>query len=98
MRAISSSFIVDDEQGRLLLPASGFRLASPVCAPGCGIASGRQVLDLLDRLHGEGITLLVVTHDPGVARRAERVLVMTDGRVAKRLLPAELGPGLGGAA
>jgi len=61
-------------------------------------ASGKQVLDLLDRLHGDGITLVVVTHDPGVARRAERVLVMTDGRVAKRLLPSELGPGLGGAA
>ena len=61
-------------------------------------ASGAQVLDLLDRLHGEGITLVVVTHDPGVARRAERVLLMTDGRVAKHLRPSELGPGLGGAA
>jgi putative ABC transport system ATP-binding protein len=61
-------------------------------------ASGAQVLDLLDRLHGEGITLLVVTHDPGVARRAERILLMTDGRIAKHLRPTEVGPGLGGAA
>jgi putative ABC transport system ATP-binding protein len=61
-------------------------------------ASGGQVLDLLDRLHDGGITLVVVTHDPGVARRAERILVMTDGRIAKRLRPSELGPGLGGAA
>jgi putative ABC transport system ATP-binding protein len=61
-------------------------------------ASGRQVLDLLDRLHDEGITLVVVTHDPGVARRAERILVMTDGRIAKRLRPEELGAGLGGGA
>ena len=60
--------------------------------------SGKQVLDLLDRLHAEGITLVVVTHDPGVARRAQRVLMMTDGRIAKRLEPAEVGPGLGGAA
>jgi putative ABC transport system ATP-binding protein len=61
-------------------------------------ASGKQVLDLLDRLHADGITLVVVTHDPGVARRAERVVVMTDGRIAKHLPPGEVGPGLGGAA
>jgi putative ABC transport system ATP-binding protein len=61
-------------------------------------ASGWQVLDLLDRLHDEGITLVVVTHDPGVARRAERILVMTDGRIAKRLRPEELHAGLGGGA
>jgi len=60
-------------------------------------ASGRQVLDLLARLHAEGLTLVVVTHDPGVARRAQRVLVMTDGRIARRLRPEELGAGLGAA-
>ena len=60
-------------------------------------ASGRQVLDLLDRLHDEGLTLVVVTHDPGVARRAGRVLSMRDGRIARRLRPDEVGPGLGGA-
>ena len=60
-------------------------------------ASGRQVLDLLDRLHDGGLTLVVVTHDPGVARRAERVLVLTDGRVVGRLRPDEVGPGLGAA-
>jgi putative ABC transport system ATP-binding protein len=59
--------------------------------------SGRQVLDLLDRLHEEGLTLVVVTHDPGVARRAGRVLVMSDGRIARRVGPDEVGPGLGGA-
>jgi putative ABC transport system ATP-binding protein len=48
-------------------------------------ASGRQVLDLLGSLHGEGLTLVVVTHDPNVARLAGRVLVMTDGRITRRL-------------
>ena len=37
-------------------------------------ASGRQVLDLLERLNAGGLTLVVVTHDPKVARRAGRVL------------------------
>jgi putative ABC transport system ATP-binding protein len=60
--------------------------------------SGGQILDLLDRLHAEGLTLIVVTHDPGVARRADRIVVMVDGRVARRLAPEALGAGLGGAA
>lgn len=47
-------------------------------------ASGRQVLDLIDRLHAEGLTVLVVTHDPDVAQRARRVLLLADGRIAQR--------------
>jgi len=52
-------------------------------------ASGAQVLDLLAELRRQGLTLVVVTHDPGVARRAERVVVMRDGRIARRLAAAE---------
>ena len=59
--------------------------------------SGQQVLELLDRLHGEGLTVVVVTHDPSVARRAERVIVMIDGRIARRLRPDEVGAAIGGA-
>ena len=47
--------------------------------------SGTQVLDLLDHLNGEGKTLLVVTHDPNVARRANRVLVLRDGEIIRRI-------------
>lgn len=52
--------------------------------------SGRQVLDLLDEMNARGLTLVVVTHDPAVARRAERALVMTDGAVVRRLGRTEL--------
>lgn len=47
--------------------------------------SGKQVLDLLQDMHRRGITLVVVTHDPNVARRADRVLVLRDGRVLRRV-------------
>jgi predicted ABC-type transport system involved in lysophospholipase L1 biosynthesis ATPase subunit len=47
--------------------------------------SGKAILDLLDDMNGRGLTLIVVTHDPSVARRAHRVIVMRDGRVAERL-------------
>ncbi len=65
--------------------------------------SGRVVLDLLDRLHADGLTVLVVTHDPHVARRAERALILADGAVVRRAsrdeLPAALLDwGLGGEA
>ncbi|MDP6839250.1 MAG: ABC transporter ATP-binding protein, partial [Planctomycetota bacterium] len=53
-------------------------------------AAGAQVLALLDKLHGQGLTLIMVTHDPKVAARAERVLLLEDGRVAKRLTGAQL--------
>lgn len=51
--------------------------------------SGEQVLDLLGSLHRQGRTLIVVTHDPNVARRADRVLVMRDGEIVRRVSTAE---------
>jgi putative ABC transport system ATP-binding protein len=53
-------------------------------------ASGRAVLELLDALHEQGLTVIVVTHDPGVARRAQRVLVLRDGRIVRRMPAVEL--------
>lgn len=52
--------------------------------------SGGQVLDLLAALKAEGRTLLVVTHDPAVARRADRVLVLRDGEIVKRVAGDEV--------
>lgn len=44
--------------------------------------TGAVVLDLLDRIRSErGMTLVVVSHDPRVAARADRVVSMLDGRV-----------------
>jgi putative ABC transport system ATP-binding protein len=53
-------------------------------------ASGRQILDLLDRMNGEGITLVVVTHDPNVARRANRIIVLVDGHIVRRVKGSEV--------
>jgi putative ABC transport system ATP-binding protein len=53
-------------------------------------ASGEQVLGLLDSMHAQGLTLVVVTHDPDVARRAERVIILADGRIVRRLPGSEL--------
>jgi putative ABC transport system ATP-binding protein len=44
--------------------------------------SGTMVMDLLSHLHADlGMALVVVTHDPAVAERAERTVRMLDGRI-----------------
>lgn len=43
--------------------------------------SGLEVIALLEELHQEGITLLLVTHDPNLGGRAQRRLRMSDGRI-----------------
>jgi putative ABC transport system ATP-binding protein len=46
-------------------------------------ATGRRVLEMLDELRRlEGTTLVLVTHDPAVARGADRLIHLRDGRVA----------------
>lgn len=43
--------------------------------------SGAEVVALLEELNGEGLTLIVVTHDPSLGQRAARQLNMRDGRI-----------------
>jgi putative ABC transport system ATP-binding protein len=43
--------------------------------------NAQVVLALLDKLHQEGSTICMVTHDPASAKRASRCLEMFDGRL-----------------
>jgi putative ABC transport system ATP-binding protein len=45
--------------------------------------TGVQVLELFDELVADGRTILLVTHDPSVAHRCQRVIHLHDGRVQK---------------
>ncbi|MFB8026068.1 MULTISPECIES: ABC transporter ATP-binding protein [unclassified Streptomyces] len=47
-------------------------------------ANAASVLCLLDELHDEGHTIVVITHDPGVASRASRILQILDGDLTER--------------
>ncbi len=58
-------------------------------------AAGQQVLEVIERMNAEGLTLIVVTHDPNVGRRARRVIVLRDGEIVRTLPGRELEPGLG---
>ncbi|WP_205231407.1 ABC transporter ATP-binding protein [Azospira oryzae] len=44
-------------------------------------AAEAELLSLLDGLHQAGKTLLMVTHNPAVAARAQRVIQVKDGRI-----------------
>ncbi len=45
--------------------------------------SGTEIMDLLETINREqGTTILIVTHDPKVARRTRRILTMRDGIIA----------------
>lgn len=44
-------------------------------------ASGTEVVEILERLHEQGVTLVVVTHDPALGNRAHRRLRMVDGAI-----------------
>ncbi len=48
-------------------------------------ANGEQVLALLDEIRRErGVTLILATHSPAAASRAERIVEIRDGRIAPR--------------
>ncbi len=45
--------------------------------------SGKDILHLFEELWAQGNTLLVITHDPGVARRTQRVVRIQDGLITE---------------
>ncbi|MFD5116544.1 ABC transporter ATP-binding protein [Streptomyces sp. NPDC058391] len=51
-------------------------------------ATAMSVLDLLDELHADGMTTLMITHDPTVASRGRRTLHLRDGLLSDGGRPA----------
>jgi putative ABC transport system ATP-binding protein len=43
--------------------------------------TGQEIVELFDRLHRDGHTILLVTHDPEVGKRAARTVRVRDGRI-----------------
>ncbi|HEV8702829.1 MAG TPA: ABC transporter ATP-binding protein [Candidatus Polarisedimenticolia bacterium] len=51
-------------------------------------ASGREIIELIERMNRDGLTVVVVTHDPEVGGRARHILKLVDGRIASDGKPA----------
>ena len=43
--------------------------------------SGEEIMGVLTELHADGITVIIVTHEPDIAARANRVITMRDGLI-----------------
>jgi putative ABC transport system ATP-binding protein len=54
----------------------------------------RSVMDLLEELHREGATIVMVTHDPQLAARAQRNVHVIDGQVVDIAAELHLDPSL----
>lgn len=46
-------------------------------------SSSKEIMQILKRLHGEGHTLILITHDNDIAAQAPRIIRMMDGRVVE---------------
>lgn len=46
-------------------------------------ASGNEIINILEQLNKGGITLLMVTHDPNIGKRAKRRIRMVDGKIVE---------------
>ena len=45
--------------------------------------TGKQVLDILRSLHKNGATVILITHDNGIAAKAERIVRLQDGKIVE---------------
>ncbi len=45
--------------------------------------TSEEILNLFEDLNKQGVTVILVTHEPNVAKRCRRVLVMSDGRLTE---------------
>jgi putative ABC transport system ATP-binding protein len=43
--------------------------------------SGKEVLEIFDTLHKEGKTIVIVTHDPNIAKKSPRIIGIKDGKI-----------------
>ena len=56
--------------------------SSPTSPPGnLDSQTGREIVDLLEQLNAAGQTIVMVTHNLEIARRARRLFLMRDGEI-----------------
>ncbi len=44
-------------------------------------STGEEILDIIAAEHRKGLTVVMVTHDPAIAKRADRIVRLHNGRI-----------------
>ena len=52
--------------------------------------TGAEVMALFEALHSQGMSIIMVTHDPQIARRARRVVSLSDGQIVSDIEAMEV--------
>ncbi|HKQ48206.1 MAG TPA: ABC transporter ATP-binding protein [Phycisphaerae bacterium] len=58
-------------------------------------ATGDEIMGIFDMLHAQGQTIIIVTHEPDIAARCHRVVVLRDGLVSSDFRHQPAAPGFG---
>ena len=57
--------------------------------------TGLEIMALFERLHGTGNTIVLITHEPGVAKYAHRVIHLRDGLIERDVRQSHASPAMG---
>ena len=52
-------------------------------------ASTKEIITIIKRLYHEGRTVIIITHDPGIASQAKRIITISDGMIKSDIINPE---------
>ncbi|MBQ3795932.1 MAG: ABC transporter ATP-binding protein [Butyrivibrio sp.] len=48
--------------------------------------SSKEIINIIKRLYSEGRTVIIITHDPGIAKQAKRIITISDGMIVSDIM------------
>lgn len=54
--------------------------------------SSKEIINIIKRLYAEGRTVIIITHDPGIARQAKRIITISDGHIVSDIINPDYVP------
>ena len=48
--------------------------------------SSREIIGIIKKLYSEGRTVIIITHDPGIAKQAKRIITISDGAIVSDIM------------